>query len=267
MTRPAPSDPLRRAVPWRWAMVGALAGLLLALVLFTPARWLAAAVTRASEGRVVLDTARGTVWNGSARLVLAGGPGSRDAAALPSRVQWQLRPAAIGLHLSVSTACCTPQALVLRLQPRWGGGAVTVADTGPSQWPASVLQGLGLPWNTLQLEGRLQALTQGLAVEWSGARVRIHGRVELQAQGISSRLSTLRPLGSYRLTLEGGEPPLLRVTTLEGGLQLEGTGQWSGSGLRFSGQAQAAPPHEAALANLLNIIGRREGARSIITLD
>jgi general secretion pathway protein N len=36
--------------------------------------------------------------------------------------------------------------------------------------------------------------------------------------------------------------------------------------LQFSGVASAAPDREAALSNLLNIIGRRNGARSIITI-
>ena len=39
-----------------------------------------------------------------------------------------------------------------------------------------------------------------------------------------------------------------------------------GSRLRFTGEASAAPEREAALSNLLNIIGRRNGARSIITI-
>ncbi|MCY1531269.1 hypothetical protein D9M68_664890 [compost metagenome] len=41
---------------------------------------------------------------------------------------------------------------------------------------------------------------------------------------------------------------------------------WSGTALRFNGEASAAPGREDALSNLLNIIGRRDGARSIITL-
>ena len=56
------------------------------------------------------------------------------------------------------------------------------------------------------------------------------------------------------------------LSTIEGSMQLSGTGHWVGSRLRFEGVASAAPEHEAALANLLNIIGRRNGARSIITL-
>ena len=83
---------------------------------------------------------------------------------------------------------------------------------------------------------------------------------------MSSRLSTLRPMGSYRLLLSGGEVPTLALSTLDGALQLSGTGQWVGQRLRFAGEASAAPEREAALANLLNIIGRRSGARSIITV-
>ena len=73
-------------------------------------------------------------------------------------------------------------------------------------------------------------------------------------------------MGSYRMTLLGGNTPTLTLDTLEGSLNLSGQGQWVGSRLRFSGTASAAPDREEALANLLNIIGRRSGARSIITI-
>ena len=56
----------------------------------------------------------------------------------------------------------------------------------------------------------------------------------------------------------------LVLATLSGSLQLSGQGQWVGSTFRFVGEASAAPESLAALSNLLNIIGRREGARSII---
>jgi general secretion pathway protein N len=39
-----------------------------------------------------------------------------------------------------------------------------------------------------------------------------------------------------------------------------------GQRLRFTGEASAAPEREAQLSNLLNIIGRRSGARSLISL-
>lgn len=253
------------AAPWAWAFSGLLLGLLLALVLFAPARWLAFGLSRASAGRVVLDDARGTVWSGSARLLLTGGVGSNDATALPGRLDWRIRPGWGGVSAELNAACCTAQALVLQGQLRWGGARLRVGDQR-SQWPAAVLAGLGTPWNTLQIDGDLVLSTQALSVEWVEGRLAMAGSAELTALRLSSRLSTLKPMGSYRITLNGGSTSTLRLETLEGALQLAGTGQWVGSRLRFSGTASAAPDREAALSNLLNIIGRRTGARSIITI-
>ena len=112
----------------------------------------------------------------------------------------------------------------------------------------------------------LQMVTHGLSLAWFEGRLVMGGRTELLALGMSSRLSTLKPMGSYRITLTGGSAPVLELSTIEGSMQLSGTGRWVGPRLRFEGVASAAPEHEAALANLLNIIGRRNGARSIITL-
>ncbi len=263
MARATPT--LRPRVPWPWALAGAVLGLVCALLLFAPARWLAATVQRASDGRVLLSEPRGTVWNGSAQLLLTGGPGSTDAVALPTRLDWRLRPRWDGLEAELGTACCTVRPLALRVQPRWGGAKVALADV-PTQWPAALLAGLGTPWNTLQIDGELLLRTHELSVEWVQGRLAIAGRAELTAQRLSSRLSTLRPMGSYRITVQGGATPTLQLETLEGSLQLSGSGQWVGSRLRFTGTASAAPEREGALSNLLNIIGRRSGARSIITI-
>lgn len=253
------------SVPWAWAAWGGLLGLAGAFLLFAPAQWLAAGVAQASGGQLLLNDARGSIWDGSAQVVLAGGRGSADAAALPGRLAWRLRPRWDGAAVRLQSDCCLRQAMQVRVKARLGGAEVEVSDA-VSQWPAAVLAGLGTPWNTLQLEGGLQLTTQGLSVEWAAGRPAVSGRAELVAQRMSSRLSTLRPMGSYRITLQGGTPTQLRLETLEGSLQLSGSGQWVGARLRFRGEASAAPEREAALSNLLNIIGRRSGSRSLITI-
>ena len=68
------------------------------------------------------------------------------------------------------------------------------------------------------------------------------------------------------LALQGGAVTTLKLQTLEGSLQLNGDGEWSATRLHFVGTASAAPERQAALANLLNIIGRRNGDRSIISV-
>ena len=78
-------------------------------------------------------------------------------------------------------------------------------------------------------------------------------------------MATLRPLGSYRVQLRGGDTPTLALSTLEGPLRLSGEGQWVGQRLRFQGEASAEPGLEGALANLLNLLGRRQGERALMS--
>ena len=258
-----PSYTARPSASWGWAAGGALLGLLLATVLFAPARWLAAGIDQASGGQVKLADARGTVWAGSARLVLSGGADSLGSMALPGRVDWRMQPRARGVHADVNAACCMAQPLHLQFLPRWGGGLMQVQDH-TSRWPAGLLAGLGTPWNTIQAQGLLALSTQGLSVEWASGRAGMQGRVQLDALEMASRLSTLKPMGSYRLTLNGGTVNRLQLETLQGSLQLTGNGQWVGGRLRFDGEARSTPERLDALSNLLNIIGRRDGARAII---
>ena len=151
-------------------------------------------------------------------------------------------------------------------------GAIVALALWPvllGQWPASWLVGLGTPWNTLQPSGTLQLSSAGLVAEAVQGRWTFGGQGELQLRGLASSLSTLEELGSYRLQLQGdarGDAAQLQLSTLAGALQLSGSGQWAASKLRFNGQASAAPGSESALGNLLNIIGRRQGALSLISI-
>ena len=68
---------------------------------------------------------------------------------------------------------------------------------------------------------------------------------------------------------EAGGSAALNLATLQGPLLLSGQGQWggaSGAALRFRGEARAEPGAESALNNLLNVIGRRQGALSVLTI-
>ena len=254
---------VQKTTPWRWALAGGLLGLALSTVLFAPARWLSAWVLQASRGQVLLLDTRGTVWTGSARVTFTGGANSQEAATLPGRLAWGVSPALDGASLHIKADCCMQQDWVMQLQPRWNGLQVSVSDT-QSQWPASLLAGLGTPWNTMKPEGDLQLSTQGMTLAWAAGRLIMTGAAQLDVINLSSHLSTLRPMGSYRFSLQGGAPVSLALTTLQGSLQMSGTGQWVGGQLRFNGEATAAAQHQAALANLLNLIGRRDGARSVI---
>lgn len=256
----------------RMAWLGAGAGLLTALTLFAPARWLTDAVTRATAGQVQLVNARGTVWQGRADLLFTGGDGSRTQTALPQGVAWRLRPTlAAGmpaLAVALSAPCCTSIPLNATVVPRWGGVQMELAAF-TSRWPAELLSGLGTPWNTLRMEGQLALQSDGLSLRVDRGRANLQGVLMLDALNIGSRLSTLRPLGSYRLELRAasdGNTATLNLSTLRGDLLLQGSGQWVGGRLRFRGEAEAAAGREVALTNLLNIMGKRQGPRSVFTV-
>ena len=279
----------------RWAAWGVALGGLAGLVANAPAQWLADGLHQASAQRLLLADARGSLWNGSAVLVLTGGAGSQGASALPGRLQWQLRPDWRGLRLTARQDCCINGDLALHWQPGWGGytlaldraaaavpgGAAgqtgsavppspSVAETVIGHWPAAWLAGLGTPWNTLQLGGLMQLASPALRLQSVQGRLRLDGALSMDLLGVSSRLSSLPALGSYRLDLAGqaaaGDAATLQLRTLDGALRLSGSGSWTGTGLRFRGEAQAAEGQAPALANLLNIIGRRQGALSVISI-
>jgi len=258
----------------RWGFWGAFAGTLLAFVMFAPAAWLTRAVAAVTSDRLLLTDARGTVWSGSALPVLTGGLDSRDAAALPGRLAWELNWRGLRFELRARQACCLNGELVMQLRPGLGRFEISIAPPAGGgtlgQWPAVWLAGLGTPWNTLQLGGQLQLATPGVTLETVQGRWRMNGSLQLDLVSASSRLSTLPTLGSYRVRVQGnaaaGDAATVSLETLEGALQLSGNGQWSGGRVRFRGEARATADSEAALNNLLNIIGRRQGALAIIAI-
>ena len=261
-----------RSAALRWAVFGLLVGALVGVVAFAPAAWLARAVASATDQRLLLADARSSVWAGSAVLVLTGGPESRDASALPGRIEWTLGLAGLALELRARHACCLNGPVAVRLRPGLGRMSFTLLPSPgwTGQWPSAWLGGLGTPWNTLQLGGALRLVSPGLTIESVQGRWRVEGRAEVELLGVSSRLTTLDPLGNYRLTLSGNAAQAgvaqINLSTTDGALQLSGDGTWGPGGVRFRGEARAGAADEPALTNLLNIIGRRDGARSVISI-
>ncbi|HEY4068586.1 MAG TPA: type II secretion system protein N [Burkholderiaceae bacterium] len=261
----------RRAV-LRWAVFGVVVGAIAALLAGAPAAWLVDSVASASKQRLLLADARGTVWSGSAVVVLTGGEGSRDASALPGRLSWTLHWRGLGFELRFEQACCLNGVVALQVRPGFGHTTYTLVPPAGwvAQWPTALLGGLGTPWNTMQLGGTVRLVSPGLKIDAVQGRAVIDGRVDFELVGVSSRLSTLDTLGSYRMSVVGdnANPGLsnLQLTTQQGALQITGDGTLGPAGVHFRGEARASALEESALSNLLNIIGRRTGARSVISI-
>ncbi len=250
---------------------GVLLGAIVALLAFAPASWIAGMLERGTGGRLLLADARGTVWAGSAVPVLTGGPGSRDASALPGRLEWSVGLDGAALEVRLRHDCCITGTQALRIEPGIGRWRITLPAGGVlrGQWPASWLEGLGTPWNTVQPGGVLRLESGGFGVESAAGRWRLTGGADLVVEGARSRLAPLPTLGSYRLRLRGDDASggiALELSSAQGPLLLAGRGRFGGGRLQFRGEARAAEGAELALGNLLNIIGRRQGALAVIAI-
>ncbi len=260
----------------RWALGGGVLGAAAALVAFAPAAWLAAVVASNTHGQVVLADARGTVWNGSAQVVLGSGPALRTSTALPGRLSWSLGLQGRAVELQARLACCLNDQFRVRVEPGIGRVKLSLLPVqgAQGQWPAVWLSSLGSPWNTLRLGGMVRLNSPGLSVEGVQGRWAFSGQAELHLDDVSSAMASLPKLGSYTVSINGqaqaADSAALTLATVEGPLRLTGSGQWGGrsgsANLRFRGQASADPGSEAALDSLLNIIGRRQGAVSILLI-
>jgi len=247
--------PRRLRAPRGWQRLGWL-GLGVATVALTvaanyPATWLASRIAAQTQGRVLLADASGSLWHGSATLALSAGTGSQTATVLPGRLQWQLAfwPLLAGtarLTVSHSEAMAAPVALTAT-PSGWQ------AQAGAIRLPASLLEGIGTPFNTLRPDGLMRADWSALQGTFKGA---ITGHLTLRIEQVSSAVSRVRPLGSYRAEISWtGAGAQLQLNTLAGPLHLEGSGTLGG---RFDGQATADPDAEAQLNALLSLLGRRE---------
>ena len=243
-----------------------LAVLLTVLACF-PASWLAPLVERQTGGRLTLGDAQGTLWRGSAFIGGAPGEGGSVTPLLPGRFVWKLSPLVLFGHVSLDLA--NPQAFS---QPVHVEGSWSQWQLSPAELllPAAGLAGLGAPLNTLAPSGILRLSWTTLELVRQANTVSVIGRTVLSMSDMGSRMSPVKPLGSYQLVMDWkGEQAQLVLTTVRGALLLSGSGALDNGRLRFAGQAQAADGYEETLGNMLNLLGQRRmvGGKNIIALE
>lgn len=255
---------MKRAVLWCAAAV--LTALLTVLVWF-PASWLAPLVEQQTGGRLTLGDAQGTLWRGSAFIGGAPGRGGSVTPLLPGRFSWQLSP--LVLFGQVSLDLNNPQAFSqsVHVDGNWSQWQVSPAQL---LLPAGGLAGLGAPLNTLAPSGSLRLSWTALELVRQPGTVSVNGRTVLSMNDMGSRMSPIKPLGSYRLVMDWhGAQAQLVLTTVRGALLLSGSGALDHGRLRFAGQATAADGYEETLDNMLNLLGQRRmvSGKNIIALE
>lgn len=241
----------RAALPWLFVAVLSVGAVLLVRL---PAAWIAPQFARATQGHVNLVDPQGSLWNGSATLMLAAGHDVQGATLLPGRIEWRASFWALftgRVHLQMRQTEAMPDPIDVEATPR---GATLTA--GAIAVPASLLAGLGAPFNTLDLDGNVR-------LAWSPWRVfgtDAFGRLTVTLGDMSSRVSLVKPLGSYEAVLQAqGASSTLDLSTQKGPLMLDGHGTFSRNSAMFNGTASATADQRDNLAGLLNLLGRPIG--------
>ncbi|OON60058.1 general secretion pathway protein GspN [Massilia sp. KIM] len=255
---------MRRALLWGGAV---LLAVLLTVLAFLPAAWLGPMVERQTGGRLTLGDAQGTLWNGSAFIGGAPGAGGAVTPLLPGRFAWKLSP--LVMFGQVSMELENPQALAqpVRIEGSWSQWQVSA---GELLLPAEGLAGLGAPLNTLALSGVIKLTWNTLDLLRQPQSVAVQGRTVLSMTDMGSRLSPVKPLGSYEMLMDWRGPQAdLSLRTVRGALLLSGSGMLQNGRLRFSGQATAAEGYEDTLGNMLNLLGQRRmvNGKNVIALE
>lgn len=261
-----------KTIRWIAMVVAALLGSAIALAAFAPASLADAALRIATSGRLALAETSGTVWRGSGRIVLIdvarvrpegndGKPQVLPGVAIPGRLDWELR--ALPLLVGVVDAAFRLEGMAAPV--RLAGNLAEVRiSAGGFALPSVELGRLGSPWNTFRPVGSLALRWEGMAFRNTG----FEGRATIELRDLASALSPVRPLGSYRIEVVGsGASTAVTMATLTGPLQLTGNGTWNArTGLSFRGLARSDPNEEARIRSFLNLVGKREGDATVITI-
>ena len=136
--------------------------------------------------------------------------------------------------------------------------------------PAERLVALGAPLNTVQPSGQMRLSWEPLQLTQQNGKFEIVGAMNLEMNDLTSRLSPIKPLGSYDLVFNWhGTQASVTLNTIKGPMLLNGAGMFVNGSLQFSGTAQAEEGQENKLANFLNLLGQshREGNKDIIALE
>jgi general secretion pathway protein N len=255
---------MQRALIW---LLAAVISVTLTVLAFLPASWMAPIVEAQSGGRLTLGDPQGSLWHGSAFVGAAAGPRDPVTPLLPGRFAWDLSPMVMLGQVQAEVANPAALSQPVRISGSWNSWQVSAASVA---LPAERLAALGAPLNTIQPSGQMSLSWNPLQLTRAGQTVEVLGSMTLELKDVASRLSPVKPLGAYRVTLDWrGQQAQMKLTTDKGPMLLSGEGTVLRGRLQFSGKAEAEAGQEERLANLLNLLGQRrpEGGKDVIALE
>ena len=249
-----------------WLLAG-IASIAFTVLIFFPATWMASMVEKQTAGRLTLGDAHGTLWRGSAFIGGAASGSDPLTPLLPGRFSWHLSPMVllgdVDAELENDAALSQP----VTVTGNWHQWKVS---PGAILLPAERLAALGAPLNTIQPSGQMRLSWELLQLTLQNKQLWMAGGMKLAMNDIGSRLSPVKPLGSYELSFDWREARAsVTLKTVKGPMLLNGSGMFANGRLQFSGTAEAEAGQEQRLANFLNLLGQRRqtGGKDVIALE
>lgn len=239
----------------RWSLFAIGLGVYVAtLVVQAPATLIDAGLQQASNGRLRLAQAQGTIWAGVGQLEIRD-LGSRNAIA--KDIAWRVLPESLWRARLVCEVALDRAARRFLITLSFSQFELANADIN---FPAAVLALAEPRLKPLRLSGDVLLHTTSLSVGPGGIR----GDAVLQWRAAGSAFSPVSPIGSYELRLDGqGNTVRAALTTLEGPLQLDGSGSWTpGRNPEFQAIVRVPPQYQEQFTPLLRLISVQRDAGS-----
>lgn len=224
-------------------------------------------VEKQTAGRLTLGDAHGTLWRGSAFIGGAASGSDPLTPLLPGRFSWRLSPMVLLGDVDAELENAAALSQPITVTGNWHQWKVS---PGAILLPAERLAALGAPLNTIQPSGQMRLSWEPLQLTRQNGKIGMAGTMKLEMDDIGSRLSPVKPLGSYELAFGWHEAQAsVILKTVKGPMLLDGSGMFANGRLQFSGTAQAEAGQEQRLANFLNLLGQRRqvGGKEVIALE
>lgn len=240
----------------RWLLYGifGLVFYLLFLIIEMPASWFAWGLNRYTQGTVRLDPTAGSLWSGNGRLVVYYPPTKPHDF---GKTEWSVNPfwlLAGRVQLSLQADHQDKQ---IKTTLGIARNSFVLSDT-EAEFSASFAAQLYSPLSLISPQGKVRISAEGLTL----APDRMEGAATLEWLNAGSNLSSVQPLGDYRLEITGAEKNAnLKLATLRGDLEFTGQGQWQPQTGQVQINGSALPRARAGeLESLLNMIGPDQGS-------
>jgi hypothetical protein len=234
---------------------------LLFLIVEMPASWFAWGLNHFTHGSVHLDPISGSLWRGTGRLAYYYPP------TVPhdlGNTEWHVNPLWLFAGRVQMNWLSSAQDTRLDTTIRLSSGKIELHDT-EATFPAQSMAGVYPAVALISPQGQVRLHINKLTLNQDG----VTGDSDIQWHNAGSSLTTVQPLGDYRLEIVGtGKTANLKLSTLRGALELTGQGQWQAMTGRIQFNGYAAP-HERTpeLESLLKLLGddQGNGRRSLST--